>query len=333
MKNTPLELSDMLQQYFAFHLGRQRGVSPRTVESYRDTIRLLLTFLAQKLGRSPERLLLADLDAEHLLAFLDHLEQVRKNSARTRNQRRSAICSFLRYVGRQLPETMGHVQRALAIPCKRCGQQPVDYLTRDEIAALLLAPDATTWSGRRDRVLFTVLYNAGARVSEVAMAKVHDVAWQRPASIRLHGKGRKERVTPLWRKTALMLRDWIRHEKLSADAPLFSNSRGDAMTRSGITKRLDQAVARACGSCPSLKSKSISPHVLRHTTAMHLLQSGVDISVIALWLGHESITTTHRHMTADLNMKEKALSMLQEPSTRRTRYRPSDKVLCFLESL
>lgn len=333
MKNTSLELPDMLQRYFAFHLGQQRGVSPRTVESYRDTIRLLLTFLAEQLDRSPERLLLADLDAGHVLAFLDHLEQVRKNSARTRNQRRSAICSFLRYVGRQFPENMGHVQRALAIPCKRCGQRPVDYLTRDEIAALLQAPDTATWSGQRDRVLFAVLYNTGARVSEVAMAKVDDVTCQRPASIRLHGKGRKERVTPLWRKTALMLRDWIRHERLSSDSPLFSNSNGDAMTRSGIAKRLDQAIAQASGNCPSLKTKSISPHVLRHTTAMHLLQSGVDISVIALWLGHESITTTHRYMTADLNMKEKALSMLQEPSARRTRYRPSDKVLSFLESL
>ncbi len=333
MKQTSLELSDLLQSYFAVHLGRQRGVSPRTVESYRDTIRLLLMFLADELGRAPERLHLADLDAEHLLAFLDHLERVRKNSVRTRNQRRAAICSFFRYVGRQLPENMGYVQRALAIPCKRYGQQPVDYLTRDEITALLQAPDTTTWSGQRDRVLFAVLYNTGARVSEVAMAKVHDVAWQRPASIRLHGKGRKERVTPLWRKTALMLRDWIRHEHLSSDSSLFPNFRGDAITRSGIAKRLDQAIVRASASCPSLKSKSISPHVLRHTTAMHLLQSGVDVSVIALWLGHESITTTHRYMTADLNMKEKALSMLQEPSTRRTRYRPSDKLLCFLENL
>lgn len=333
MKNISLELPDMLQRYFAFHLGRQRGVSPRTVESYRDTIRLLLMFLAEQLGRSPERLLLADLGAEHLLAFLDHLEQVRKNSARTRNQRRSAICSFLRYVGRQLPETMSYVQRALAIPYKRYAQQSVDYLTRNEIAALLQAPDASTWSGQRDRVLFTVLYNTGARVSEVAIATVHDVVWQRPASIHLHGKGRKDRITPLWRKTALMLRDWIRHEHLSADSPLFSNSRGETMTRSGIAKRLEQAVTLASGNCPSLKDKSISPHVLRHTTAMHLLQSGVDISVIALWLGHENITTTHRYMTADLNMKEKALAMLQEPSTRGTRYRPSDKVLSFLESL
>ena len=221
----------------------------------------------------------------------------------------------------------------MAIPCKRYGQQPVDYLTRDEITALLGAPNTTTWSGRRDQVLFTVLYNTGARVSEVAMAKVYDVTWRRPASLRLHGKGRKDRVTPLWRKTASMLRDWMRHEKLPMDSPLFSNFRGDVMTRSGIAKRLDQAVARASAECPSLKGKSVSPHVLRHTTAMHLLQSGVDISVIALWLGHESITTTHRYMTADLNMKERALSMLQEPSTRKTRYQPSDKVLCFLESL
>jgi len=333
MKKTSFELPDMLQRYFAIHLSRQRGASPRTVASYRDTIRLLLSFLAEQSGRPPERLLLADLDADHLLAFLDHLERVRKNSVRTRNQRRSAICSFLRYVGGQLPETMGQVQRALAIPCKRHNRRPVDYLTRDEMEALLQAPDVATWSGRRDRVLFALLYNTGARVSEVAMARVHDVVWQRPASVRLHGKGRKDRVVPLWRKTAAMLRDWLRHERLSEDSPLFPNSRGDALTRSGIAKRLDQAVARASDSCPSLKTKSVSPHMLRHTTAMHLLQSGVDISVIALWLGHESTATTHLYMTADLKMKEKALSLLQEPSTRRSRYRPSDKVLSFLEGL
>ena len=197
MKKHSLELPDLLQYYFAFHLGQQRGVSPRTVASYRDAIRLLLTFLSEQAGRPPERLLLADLDAGHVLAFLDHLEQVRKNSARTRNQRRSAICSFLRYVGRQLPETMGHVQRALAIPSKRDTRRPVDYLTRDEMEALLQAPDTATWSGRRDRVLFAVLYNTGARVSEAAMTRVHDVVWQRPASLRLHGKGRKDRVVPL----------------------------------------------------------------------------------------------------------------------------------------
>ena len=333
MKPPSLELPEVLQRYFAVHLIQQRGVSPRTVASYRDAIRLLLTFLSERSGRPPERLLLADLDAGQLLAFLDHLEKTRRNSVRTRNHRRSAICSFLRYVGSQLPETMGSVQRALAVPCKRCGRRPVDYLTREEMAAVLEASDTTTWSGRRDQVLFAVLYNTGARVSEIAMSKVHDIVLQRPASLRLHGKGRKDRVVPLWRKTALMLRDWIRHEQLSGESPLFSNSQGDAMTRSGIAKRLDQAIVRATAKCPSLKTKSISPHVLRHTTAMHLLQSGVDIAVIALWLGHENTATTHLYMTADMNMKERALSLLQEPSARRARYRPSDKVLSFLENL
>ena len=333
MKKTPLELPDMLQRYFAFYLNQQRGVSPRTVASYRDTIRLLLTFLAERCGRPPERLLLADLETDHLLAFLDYLEKVRKNSVRTRNQRRSAICSFLRYIGRQRPEMMGQVQRALTIPCKRYARQPVDYLTQDEMAAVLQSPATGTWSGRRDRVLFAVLYNTGARVSEIAMTKVQDVRWNRPASLYLQGKGRKNRVVPLWRKTALMLRDWIRHEQLSENSPLFPNSKGEEMTRSGVAKRLDQAVLKASKNCASLKNKSISPHVLRHTTAMHLLQSGVDICVIALWLGHENISTTHLYMTADLKMKEKALSLLQEPSTRRTRYRPCDKVLSFLESL
>jgi len=333
MSTSPPELPDMIQRFFAIHLSLQRGVSPRTIASYRDTIRLLLTYLSEKLARPPERLRLADLCADHLLEFLDHLEKTRKNSARTRNQRRSAICSFLRYVGRQYPESMHLTQRAMAIPSKRFKRRAIDYLTLSEVEALLQAPDVSKWSGRRDRALFAVLYNTGARVSEIAAALVGDVSLSRPATLRLHGKGRKDRTVPLWRKTALLIRDWIRHQQLPSNSPLFPNAKGDGLTRSGIAKRLREAVRLASATCPSLNSKTVSPHVLRHTTAMHLLQSGVEVSVIALWLGHESPSTTHLYMTADLDMKEKALSLLHEPSTRRNRYKPSDKLLSFLESL
>lgn len=333
MSTSPPELPDMIQRFFAIYLSQQRGVSPCTIASYRDTIRLLLTYISDRLARPPERLRLADLNADHLLEFLDHLERVRKNSPRTRNQRRAAICSFLRYVGRQYPESMHLTQRAMAIPSKRFKRRTIDYLTLSEVEALLQAPDSSKWSGRRDRVLFAVLYNTGARVSEIAGALVCDVSLSRPATLRLHGKGRKDRTVPLWRKTALLLRDWIRYQQLPSNSPLFPNAKGDNLTRSGIAKRLRKAIHLASTTCPSLNAKTVSPHVLRHTTAMHLLQSGVEISVIALWLGHENPSTTHLYMTADLDMKEKALSLLHEPSTRRNRYKPSDKLLSFLENL
>jgi len=333
MKTNPLELPELLQRYFCEHLACQRNASPCTIASYRDTIRMLLRFLSERLNRPAEQMRIADFHSDHLLAFLDHVERVRKNSARTRNQRLAAIRSFLRYAGWQLPDAMPVVQRAMAIPRKRCERGLVQFLTRDEVEAVLEAPPADTWSGHRDRALFVAMYNTGARVSEIVAARVGDIEWGRPASLRLHGKGRKERRVPLWRKTAAILRDWVRHNAFGQESPLFPNRARVPMTRSGVEKRLIQAVRHAAERCRTLQSKTVSPHVLRHTTAMHLLQSGVELTVIALWLGHESPETTHLYMTADLNMKQKALSQMQEPGAKRTRYKPSDKLLAFLENL
>lgn len=333
MKPASLDLPKLLQRYFCHYLVQQRNCSRCTIQSYRDTLRLLLQFLAGHLKRPVERLALNDLGSDHLLAFLDYMEQIRKNSPRTRNQRLAAIRSFLRYVGQSAPDTMPIVQQALAIPQKRYERRLFGFLTTEEIEAVLHAPSADRWSGRRDRVLFLAMYNTGARVSEIVGARVGDLVWERPVRLRLHGKGRKERVVPLWRKTAAMLRDWIRHNKSTTESPLFPNSNGEAMTRSGVEKRLAIAAKQAATQCGTLHGKSVSPHVMRHTTAMHLLQAGIDVAVIALWLGHENPATTHLYMTADLEMKAKALSRLHEPPVRRTRYKPSGKLLAFLESL
>jgi integrase/recombinase XerD len=334
MRRLPLELPELLQQFFCVYLANQRNASSCTIASYRDTIRLLLQFLACRLNRPADKLQLADLGAKHLLTFLNYVEKVRKNGARTRNQRLAAIRSFLRYVGHQAPDAMLIVQQALAIPQKKYERRLLDFLSREEIEAVLQSPPSDRWSGRRDRALFLAMYNTGARVSEILAVRVADVVWGRPATLRLHGKGRKERVIPLWRKTAAILRDWVRHNKLGPASPLFPNANREAMTRSGVEKRLARATHKAMAQCRTLREKTVSPHVLRHTTAMHLLQSGVDLTVIALWLGHEDLTTTHHYMTADLNMKARALSQVQEPSgVRSTRYRPVSKLLSFLENL
>ena len=334
MRRSPVELPELLQQFFCVYLADQRNASSYTIASYRDTMRLLLQFLACRLKRPIDKLELADFGAKHLLAFLNHVETVRKNGSRTRNQRLAAIRSFLRYVGHQAPDAMLIVQQGLAIPRKQYERRLLDFLTREEIEAILDSPPADRWSGRRDRAMFLAMYNTGARVSEIVAARVADVVWGRPATLHLHGKGRKERVIPLWRKTAAVLRDWVRCNKLGPTSPLFPNVDGETMTRSGVEKRLARAAHKVMAQCRTLREKAVSPHVLRHTAAMHLLQSGVDLTVIALWLGHENPTTTHHYMTADLDMKARALSQVQEPSgVRRTRYRPASKLLSFLENL
>jgi integrase/recombinase XerD len=333
MKNDILELPRMTQRFFCEYLGQQRDCSQQTIHSYRDTLRLLLQFLSDQLRRPPERLQLADLDADNVLRFLDYLQRARGNTVRTRNQRLACIRCFLRYVGRHVPEALGLTQRCMAIPRKKQDRRLIEYLSQAEVSSVLGALVDSTWSGQRDHVLFATMYNTGARVSEIASAKVGDFVDRRPASLLLHGKGSKERMVPLWRKTAGQIRVWIRRNQLPADGPLFPNGSGDRLTRSGIEKRLADAARRARVQNPDLRDKRVSPHVLRHSTAMHLLQSGVDLSVIALWMGHESMNTTHLYVTSDMKMKEEALDRLQAPSTRKTRYRPSDKLLAFLENL
>lgn len=332
-KTSAPNFAALVQDFFCRRLIQQQNASERTVASYRDTFRLLLGFLEKARSKPPVALTLADLDAPTIAAFLDHLERERHNSIRTRNTRFAAIRSFLKYAATRDPASLPIVQRVLAIPMKKFPRSVLGYLSRDEVSALLEAPDSSTWSGHRDRVLFALLYNTGARVSEAIALRRTDLAPDSGRTVRITGKGRKQRVVPLWQGTARRLREWMTRIGPEPDALLFPNRDGRPLSRSGVEKRLQKAVRDAADRCPSLRGKRISPHTLRHTTAMHLLQSGVDVTVIAMWLGHESPETTHHYVEADLAMKDEALSKLEEVPTPRVRYRAGDKLLKFLEGL
>lgn len=330
---TPVGFPALLQRFFVQYLVNQRNLSKRTVAAYRDTFCLLLRFLQGQTGRMPASLTLADLSAANLLDFLEHIEQERGNAPRTRNARLAAIRTFLHYASRQAPEELPGIQQALAIPMKRFERPLVGFLSREEIQAILDAPDLSTWSGRRDRVLWMVMYNTGARVSETAALMVKDVCLPHPGSLAILGKGRKHRTVPMWKRTGSLLKEWLKETDKYGEAPLFPSARGHPMTRSGIAQRLRLAVRTAVELCPELAARRVSPHTLRHTTAMHLLQAGVAMPVIALWLGHETTETTHMYLEADLAMKEAALEKLQEPAAAFKRYKPNDSLLGFLESL
>ncbi|WP_246728102.1 tyrosine-type recombinase/integrase [Rhizobium leguminosarum] len=302
--------------------------------AYRDTFKLLLAFAERTIGKSPTELALNDFTAELILAFLDHLERDRGNSSRSRNARLSAVRVFLKYAAHQDLTALAVIERSLAIPQKRTDKPVLGYLTRPEVEAIIGAPDGGTWAGRRDRALFAFLYNTGARVSEAIGLRVGDVILEVAPVAHLRGKGRKRRSVPLWKETAKTLRQWLDHlSDREPDAFLFPNSSGGRISRSNVTQRLKLAVEAASRGIPSLAKKTISPHTFRHTTAMHLLQSGVDITVIALWLGHEDPNTTHIYMEADLAMKEAALSRLHPVDSAGVRYRPPDKLMAFLQSL
>jgi len=323
----------LLQDFFLRRLIAERGVSGHTIASYRDTFELLLRYLERRTGRTPSALTLEDLDAPVILDFLDHLEAERDNSPRTRNLRLTAVRSFMRHASVCDPTSLPVTQRVLAISTKRFDRPVVDFLSREEVAALLDAPDRGTWSGHRDAVLFALLYNSGARVSEIIGLRISDILLDRASALQLHGKGRKERVVPLWKSTAAQLRAWFAHIDRSPDAPVFPNRAGKPLSRSGVEHRLQVTVTKASERCPSLITRQISPHTLRHTTAMHLLQSGVDITVIALWLGHEDTATTHLYVEAHLAMKEAALRRLEDPGSRPVRFKAPDRLLAFLEAL
>lgn len=327
------DLAPLLQHFFYERLIQQQHASARTVASYRDTFRLLLAFAAQQRRPDVSTLCLEDLDAALVLAFLNHLETPRHNGIRSRNTRLAAIRSFLHDVALQEPAALASIQSVLAIPTKRFDRPLIGFLSRQETEAILAAPDAWTWSGRRDRLLLLLLYNTGARVSEVAAIRRGDLDLIQRASVHLHGKGRKERTVPLWKRTAAQVRDWLRLMPADPTHPLLPNRFGHPISRSGVADRLQRAVEIATEKCPSLRERRLSPHVLRHTTAMHLLQSGVDLAVIALWLGHEDVSTTHQYLEADLEMKERALATLQPPEAKTPRYEPKADVLAFLDGL
>jgi len=327
------DLARILQLFFYQRLIQQRRVSHRTVTSYRDTFRLLLSFAEQQLGRSASKLCLADVDVNLVLEFLDHLEVQRHNCIRSRNVRLAAIRSFLKYAALQEPSALAQIQRVLAIPMKRFDRPMVGFLTREEMEVIINAPDTATWSGQRDHALLATLYNTGARVSEIIAVKRRDVECENCTAVHLHGKGRKERVVPLWKRTSTLLRKWMGQIAPDDQQSLFPNRFGQPMSRSGIEKRFQVMVQLAYPRCPHLRNKTVSPHVVRHSTAMHLLQAGVDLAVIALWLGHESIVTTHQYLEADLQMKEHALAALQPPQTAAMRFKPTVEVLAFLDAL
>jgi integrase/recombinase XerD len=327
------DLARLLQRFFLERLVQQQHVSPRTIASYRDTFRLLLAFAEQHLQRAVATLCLQDLDRALVLAFLNHLETQRHNCIRSRNARLAAIRAFLHDAALQEPSALAQIQPVLAIPMKRFERPLVGFLSREEMEAILAAPDPATWSGRRDRLLLLLLYNTGARVSEVTALTRGDIDLPHGRAVHLHGKGRKERVVPLWKRTAEPLREWMRALPCEPTQPLLPNRFGQALSRSGVEERLQRAVKTAQATCASLRNRRVSPHVVRHSTAMALLQSGVDLAVIALWLGHEDVATTHRYLEADLAMKERALATLQPPQTKTPRYVPKADVLAFLDSL
>ena len=331
--STPLSFSRLLQLFFVERLIQQLQVSPCTVAAYRDTFRLLLAFAHQQLGKKPSDLVIEDLNATFVLAFLKYLEVERHNCARSRNARFAAIRSFMEYIAFQEPSALTIVQTVLAIPMKRFEQPLIGFLSREHIESILAAPDQNTWTGQRDRVMFATLYNTGARVSELIGMLIEDLILDPSASVRFRGKGRKKRSLPLWRDTAVQLKCWLRKYPGTPEQPLFPSRSGGALTRIGLTERLKLAAKRAARQYPELGKRRIFPHLIRHSIAMHMLQAGVDITVIALWLGHESPATTHRYVEADLAMKEQALQTLQSPSRSPLRYQPQDSVLKFLQSL
>jgi site-specific recombinase XerD len=323
----------LVRDFFLGYLTAQKGVSPRTIEAYRDALRLLFAYAESDLKKLPTDLILEDLNAPLILRFLDSLEKTRGNSIRTRNARLAAIKSFLRYSASRDVTALPVLQRSLAIPTKRCDRPLLGFLSRQEVDALLEACDRSTWSGERDYVLLSLAYNTGARVSELVGLTVDDIDLAGTVSVRILGKGRKRRQVPLWKSTAVLLRRWIGRLQRDGGDPVFPNRWGKPLTRSGVDKRLRALVRIASTTLPSLVGRRVSAHTMRHSTAMHMLQAGVDVTSLALWLGHASPTTTHGYVEADLSMKEKALSKLGSPSQHLTRFRPGDRLLAFLDGL
>lgn len=330
---TTLTFPALLQRFFTDRLCMQMEASPHTIAGYRDTFRLLLQFASEHRSKAPTRLGIEDLDAKLIGDFLLHVETCRRNSARSRNTRLAAIRSFFRYVAMSEPAWLLHCQRILAMPGKRYVKRAVTFLDRKEVSALLAVPDRSTWVGRRDHVILLVASQTGLRVSELIGLRCKDVALGTGAHIRCIGKGRKERCTPLRLETAGAIEVWLKERQGAPEHPLFPSLRGEALSRDALEHLVRKHCSTAARSCPSLAGKRVSPHTLRHSTAMELLQHGVDQSVIALWLGHESVETTQIYLHADMRLKEQALSRVTAPAIPPGRYRPDDQLLAFLEGL
>jgi len=327
------DLAPILQGFFTDRLARQKKASPHTVAAYRDTCKLLLSFAQAKTGRAPSRLSLADLDAALVGAFLQHLEEQRRNGSATRNARLAAVHSLFRYAAPRAPEHAATISQVLAIPPRRRERAIVSYLTPAETDALLAAPDRTTWHGRRDHALLLLAVQTGLRVSELTSLASQDAHLGAGPHVRCHGKGRKDRATPLTSQTVKVLRTWLAECNPAPDGPLFPTRAGARLSRDAVERLVAKHAATAHTTCPSMKEKNVTPHTLRHTAAMALLRAGVDTSVIALWLGHEDAETTQVYLHADMTIKEQALARVQPPDTRPGRYRPPDSLLAFLDNL
>lgn len=330
---SPANLPALLQRFFTERLLSQLGASPHTVASYRDAFRLLLVFAAERLGRAPSRLCVQDLDAALLGAFLDHLERARANTPKSRNTRLGALRAFFRFVAYAEPACSLQCQRVLAIPAKRHERRSVEFLTEEESAALVAAPDPATWIGRRDRTLLFVAAQTGLRNAEIRSLRRRDVELGVGAHVRCSGKGRKMRCTPLRRDVAAALESWLAERGGGPDDPIFPSSRGGFLSADALQQLVARHGVAASAKCPSLAGRSITPHTLRHTTAMALLRRGVDQTVIALWLGHESAETTQIYLHADMRLKERALGYADPSGAAPARFRPKDRLLAFLESL
>jgi len=326
-------LAPLLERFFTQRLMQQRQASPHTISSYRDTFRLFLTFTHQRLHTPPSRLTFETIDAPLIVAFLDHLEKQRGLSVRSRNLRLTAIHSFFRYAAFEAPTHAAQIQRVLAIPSKRFTRTLVHFLTRPEVEALLAAPDQRTWVGRRDHAFLLVAVQTGLRLSEMTGLRREDVTLGTGAHVHVIGKGRKERCTPLAKPTVAVLKAWLHEPQRGDGQVLFPNARGGRLSADGVHYRLVKHRTAAAKVCPSLTQKRVTVHVLRHTTALDLLQAGVDRSVIALWLGHESVETTQIYLEATLAMKEQALAKVTPLNGKPGRYRPGDQLLGFLNSL
>lgn len=331
--NAKQDLAVLLQGFFTKRLMHQRHASPHTVCAYRDTFRLLLVFAQERLRKEPSALSLSDLDAPLIADFLQNLEENRSNKARTRNSRLTAVRAFFHYAAYEAPSYAAHIQRVLAIPRKRCARELVSFLDRSEIEALLAAPDRATWDGRRDYALLLVAIQTGLRVSELTALRSVDAVLEAGPHVRCLGKGRKERSSPLTKRAAAVLKMWIEEPANNGSAWLFPSARGGRLSTDGVQYLISKHATSAGRGCPSLSRKRVTPHVLRHTTAMELLQSGVDRAVIALWLGHESIQTTQIYLDANLALKEEILAKTTPVEGRRGRYRPNDQLLAFLKQL
>jgi integrase/recombinase XerD len=327
------DLAPTIQAFFTERLISQRQASPRTISSYRDTIRMLLAFAQARTGKAPSRLDVADIDVTLVSAFLTHLEQDRNNSARTRNTRLAAVHSLFRFAALRHPEHARTIQLVLAIPSKRHVQRDIDYLQPDEVDALLAAPDPDTWLGRRDHAVLVVMIQTGLRVSELCQLSCADLHLGPGAHITCHGKGRKQRATPLTRQTVTVLRAWTTEQAGEPNQPLFPTVTARPLSVDAVQWLVAKHAATAADNCPSMAAKNVSPHVLRHSCAMNLLHAGVDIAVIALWLGHESSQTTQIYVHADMALKEQALARTTPPHTKPGRYRPPDPILAFLSGL